>query len=102
MSTSEPSIIISLATANNEILALDITDSGPGIPQRHKTTVFRHGFTTKTNGSGFGLHASATSARGLGGSLTLEDTPQGQGATFRLVLPRQAVGTRVDVLLPVA
>jgi C4-dicarboxylate-specific signal transduction histidine kinase len=97
----DPSILISLTQTSAEALTLDILDNGPGIPQHLRATVFRHGFTTKNHGSGFGLHASATSAGELGGSLSLLDTPQGEGATFRLMLPRRALGTRVDVLPPV-
>ncbi len=100
--TPDPTIIISLTKASEDGLTLDILDTGPGIPEHLKATVFRHGFTTKKDGSGFGLHASATSAGELGGSLSLEDTPVGQGAMFRLILPRRAAGTRVDVLRPVA
>jgi len=34
------------------------------------TRIFTHGFTTKEDGHGFGLHSSALAAKAMGGSLT--------------------------------
>ena len=51
------------------------------------TRVFAHGFTTKRNGHGFGLHSGALAARHMGGSLWAESAGLGFGATFTLELP---------------
>ena len=90
------SIVLSISDENQ--IALDVTDSGPGIGPEMADAVFRHGFTTKVEGNGFGLHASATAAVEIGGTLALMPPAVGHGATFRLTLLRQASGTRLDIL----
>ena len=64
-----------------------VTDNGVGIAPQHLTSVFRHGFTTKKNGHGFGLHSGANAAKEMGGSLTASSAGTGLGATFTLELP---------------
>jgi signal transduction histidine kinase len=46
-----------------------------------------HGFTTRKDGHGFGLHASALAAQMLKGQLTLKSEGLGQGAVATLELP---------------
>jgi signal transduction histidine kinase len=75
---------------NTERVQVEVEDTGVGIPQDHLDKVFRHGFTTKPRGHGFGLHASANSARELGGSLAVISAGLGHGATFTLDLPQEA------------
>lgn len=69
-----------------------VADNGVGIPPENLTRIFSHGFTTKRNGHGFGLHSGALAARELGGSLRVESAGPGQGATFYLDLPLQPQG----------
>jgi len=64
-----------------------IQDNGPGIAKEHVSTIFQHGFTTKTQGHGFGLHSSACFAKELGGQLRLDLTVN-NGACFVLELPQ--------------
>jgi signal transduction histidine kinase len=78
---------------------IDVVDNGVGIPRENLTRIFSHGFTTRKDGHGFGLHSAANLARELGGSLTVQSAGTGQGATFRLELPinsleAQTRGTR--------
>jgi sensor histidine kinase regulating citrate/malate metabolism len=49
--------------------------------------LFRHGFTTRKTGHGFGLHSGALAAKELGGSLTAHSDGLGCGASFTLELP---------------
>ena len=49
--------------------------------------VFSHGFTTRENGHGFGLHSGALAAQEMGGSLRAESLGVRRGATFTLELP---------------
>ena len=64
-----------------------VTDNGVGIPPENLTRIFSHGFTTKKDGHGFGLHSGALAARELGGALRVESRGAGHGATFVLELP---------------
>lgn len=66
---------------------ISVRDNGCGIPSENLPHIFAHGFTTKKNGHGFGLHASAQAARELGGRLTVHSAGPGTGATFTLELP---------------
>lgn len=66
---------------------IEVVDNGVGIAPENLARVFTHGFTTKKNGHGFGLHASANAATEMGGTLTANSAGKGQGATFLLDLP---------------
>ena len=66
---------------------IEVIDNGVGIPRENLTKIFRHGFTTKQNGHGFGLHSSALAAKEIKGSLTAQSDGPGHGATFTLELP---------------
>ena len=68
-------------------LAIQVADNGVGISPENLTKIFSHGFTTRQNGHGFGLHSGALAAMELGGSLTVESAGLGHGATFTLELP---------------
>ncbi|MGA3182024.1 MAG: PAS domain S-box protein [Verrucomicrobiota bacterium] len=68
---------------------ISIIDNGVGIPPENLTRIFNHGFTTRKNGHGFGLHSGALSAREMGGALVVQSEGLGKGATFTLELPLQ-------------
>ncbi|WNG50114.1 PAS domain S-box protein [Archangium minus] len=70
-----------------EMLRIAVADNGVGIAPENVPRLFTQGFTTKTEGHGFGLHISALEAEEMGGALTCESGGPGQGATFRLELP---------------
>jgi signal transduction histidine kinase len=70
-------------------LRLRVRDTGAGVPPDVGDRVFQHGFTTKRDGNGFGLHVSALAARAVGGHLQLDDPKPGEGASFSLWLPRE-------------
>jgi C4-dicarboxylate-specific signal transduction histidine kinase len=64
-----------------------VRDTGYGIAPENMTRIFSHGFTTKTDGHGFGLHSGALAAQELGGSLQVTSDGPGRGAVFTLELP---------------
>jgi PAS domain S-box-containing protein len=70
-------------------ICIDVIDNGVGIPPENLTRIFNHGFTTRRNGHGFGLHSGALAAMELGGKLTAHSDGPGTGATFTLELPVQ-------------
>ena len=69
------------------VFSMTITDNGVGIPAENLTRIFGHGFTTRKDGHGFGLHSGAIAAREMGGELRVESAGPGQGASFTLQLP---------------
>jgi PAS domain S-box-containing protein len=73
--------------ATRDSALISVIDTGVGIPKENLQRIFNHGFTTRPDGHGFGLHSSALAAKALGGSLNVESAGPGQGATFTLTLP---------------
>ena len=73
--------------AGAERVRVEVIDNGVGIQPENLTRIFSHGFTTRKDGHGFGLHSAANLAREMGGSLTVSSDGVGQGATFTLELP---------------
>jgi signal transduction histidine kinase len=78
-------IHVSQLTAGN--VAITVRDNGIGIAPENLTRIFGHGFTTKKDGHGFGLHSGALAAKQMNGSLSVHSDGPGQGATFTLELP---------------
>lgn len=70
-------------------IQIQAIDNGVGIPEENLIRIFSHGFTTRQNGHGFGLHSSALAVRELGGSLEAYSEGPGHGATFTLILPQK-------------
>lgn len=68
-------------------VAIQVRDNGIGIPSENLTLIFQHGFTTKKDGHGFGLHSSVIAAREMGGNLSVHSDGPGRGAAFTLDLP---------------
>ncbi len=83
----EKRLTIRLLTPEEDKLRLEVADNGVGIPPENLTKIFQHGFTTKKDGHGFGLHSSALAAKEMGGSLGAHSEGPGQGALFVLELP---------------
>lgn len=80
-------IAVHLHEPRDGLICIEVTDNGMGIAAENMTRIFQHGFTTRKDGHGFGLHASANAARELGGSLIAQSDGPGRGAIFRLELP---------------
>lgn len=85
-------IILRIAAAE-KCVKISVEDNGVGIVPENLTRIFHHGFTTRLEGHGFGLHSGALAARELGGSLEAFSRGPGQGATFTLELPLKAART---------
>ncbi|HXI69409.1 MAG TPA: ATP-binding protein [Verrucomicrobiae bacterium] len=80
-------MVIRVAMASPDRVKVVVSDNGIGIPPENLTKIFNHGFTTKKDGHGFGLHSGANAAKEMGGSLTARSDGPGQGAEFTLELP---------------
>jgi PAS domain S-box-containing protein len=68
-------------------IKISVRDNGIGIPAENMTKIFGHGFTTRKEGHGFGLHSGALAAKDLGGKLIAFSEGPGLGSTFTLELP---------------
>jgi signal transduction histidine kinase len=80
--------ILTMRVFNGEgTVKVSVSDNGIGIPPENLTRIFNHGFTTKKDGHGFGLHSGALAAKEMGGALRVESKGKGEGATFILELP---------------
>ncbi|WP_231741604.1 sensor histidine kinase [Stieleria varia] len=79
------------ATTDNQFVVFRVSDNGIGISANKRDKIFQHGFTTKKNGHGFGLHSSANAATEMGGKLTVHSDGDGTGATFELRVPSKPV-----------
>ena len=68
-------------------VVLEVADSGPGVPEHLRPTLFNFGATSRPNlgGSGVGLWLSRLIVRAHGGELWLADSPS--GAVFVSVWP---------------
>jgi signal transduction histidine kinase len=66
---------------------LEVEDNGIGFSPEQQPRLFEFGFSTKTRGSGFGLHATGLFVQESGGTIQLESAGCGQGACLRLELP---------------
>ncbi len=72
----------------------DVTDFGPGVSEGNRAKVFERFFTARPDGvergTGLGLAIVKTVAEAHGGSVELLAPVEGEGATFRVVVPSGA------------
>jgi two-component system NtrC family sensor kinase len=68
-------------------LTIRVEDNGEGIGPENLARLFAHGFTTRKNGHGFGLHSCALAAKEMNGTMTAHSDGSGRGAAFTLELP---------------
>ncbi len=66
---------------------IEVEDNGSGIEPGNMPRLFTHGFTTKADGHGFGLHSAACAVIELGGQLRAFSGGVGRGAKFIVSLP---------------
>jgi len=75
--------------------SLLVEDSGPGIAARDAEAVFEMGFTRKPGGRGMGLYISRQTLERNGYSLSLDRSPAGAGARFRIA-PNTATNAKIE------
>ena len=80
-------LVLSVARDGKNRVTISVQDNGIGIAPENLTRIFSHGFTTKKEGHGFGLHSGALAAKEMGGALSVQSDGAGRGATFTLELP---------------
>jgi signal transduction histidine kinase len=72
--------------AVGEDVALEVSDTGPGLTEEQRTRLFTPYYTTKKGGTGLGLAIVQGIVSDHGGRIQVESVP-GAGTTFTLVLP---------------
>lgn len=80
-------ITLRLKATDDKRVRIEVEDNGEGISRDNLTRVFEHGFTTRADGHGFGLHSCILAAHEMGGELTVQSAGPGKGALFTLELP---------------
>jgi signal transduction histidine kinase len=83
----QPGRVTVVLRARSGQIELEVRDDGLGISAEHLPQLFRHGFTTKSDGHGFGLHSCANAATEMGGAIRVHSDGPGRGASFVLALP---------------
>jgi hypothetical protein len=71
------------------VVAIEVWDNGPGIPEESLDLVFDPFYTTKEpgKGTGLGLSICARLVEGMGGRIEATSGPDGRGARFVIRLP---------------
>ena len=75
---------------NGNLAVISVEDSGRGVPQPERETIFKNFYTKKPGGTGIGLSHSRKLATGAGGKLYVDDSTLG-GAAFILEIPIKKV-----------
>ncbi|MCP1441393.1 signal transduction histidine kinase [Pseudomonas sp. GGS8] len=84
-------ITLGVKVVEDTILQISVKDDGEGIAPENMTRIFAHGFTTRKEGHGFGLHSCALAAIEMNGHLTAHSDGPGKGALFTLQIPLNPV-----------
>jgi signal transduction histidine kinase len=71
---------------SNGVVAVDVLDSGPGVPPSQRARIFEAFVSDDADGTGLGLPIARELAVALGGGIELEPDTK-MGSRFRLVLP---------------
>ena len=67
-------------------ISIDISNTGPGIPEKISKQIFEPFYTTKSLGRGLGLAAVAGIVQNHGGCVSIESNSK--GTTFHILLPK--------------
>ncbi|XXE08920.1 GHKL domain-containing protein [Pseudomonas sp. Z1-29] len=89
MSNVEPprEMTLGVRIVDQTTLCVSVRDRGEGIAPENQARIFNHGFTTRKDGHGFGLHSCALAAVEMNGRLQVQSDGPGQGALFTLEIP---------------
>jgi two-component system, LuxR family, sensor kinase FixL len=79
-------LIASNAKVADDMVEVEVSDTGSGFPDDVRANLFQTFFTTKETGMGVGLSISRSIIEAHGGRMWAESNPAG-GATFRFTLP---------------
>jgi two-component system sensor kinase FixL len=78
-------LVVSTTPAAENMIAVSVADTGPGVDPQIASQLFQPFVTTKRQGMGIGLSISRTIIESHGGQITMEPNPGG-GSIFRFTL----------------
>lgn len=87
--TTRRELVVANSRAAEDMIEVEVSDTGHGFSDDVRTKLFQTFFTTKETGMGVGLSISRTIVEAHGGRMSVESNPSG-GATFRFTLPAAA------------
>ena len=90
----QPEVRVEMRSAPDAV-AIRIIDNGPGLPE-DRTRLFEPYVTMKQHGTGLGLPIVKKIVEEHGGSFTLTDAPNQQGAMAEIRLPRERQPVRLS------
>jgi signal transduction histidine kinase len=93
-------VIVEVEEGDRDVLFW-VRDSGPGVPEEKRRTLFTGIQPGAAGGAGLGLRVAQQAAFAQGGAITLETDGMGIGATFCLRLPRDVALRQVPEAKPV-
>lgn len=90
-------IVLRAGTAfegGRRFVTIDVVDNGPGVPEAYIDRLFEPFFTTREEGTGYGLFLASEILKEQSGRLTVRNNPQG-GATFTIWFPAEETAGEV-------
>jgi len=87
LSNNQRNMTLTTSIVDGETLQISVRDEGEGITPENMARIFVHGFTTRKEGHGFGLHSCALAAIEMSGHLNAYSDGPGTGALFVLQIP---------------
>jgi signal transduction histidine kinase len=92
--TDERELFVKTRTNDDAtMVAVDVVDTGPGIPREQLGRIFDPFYTTKVSGTGLGLSISRDCIERMGGSIDVS-SEEGRGTTFTVWLSTQRRASR--------
>lgn len=90
---------VTIKDEEQELIVIDITDSGKGFPVEGRQRLLEPYMTTREGGTGLGLAIVSKILEEHGGGIELGDNPSGRGGLVRLWIPKVAA-SRVEERVP--
>ncbi|MDX2259990.1 MAG: HAMP domain-containing sensor histidine kinase [Hyphomicrobiaceae bacterium] len=88
LAPAAPSRLVVRAQREGREVTVEVRDNGPGVPERARQNLFTaFAGSQRKGGTGLGLAIAAELIAAHGGRITLAESGDGPGATFRIVVP---------------
>ena len=82
----------------DEMIAIDVIDNGPGLPKENRERLLEPYVTTREKGTGLGLAIVGKIFEEHGGRIELNDAPDGRGAWIRLTLASNGTSAAISTV----